>query len=341
MPHSDPLREGERILTICNACRYCEGYCAVFPAMERLTDFARADLHYLANLCHQCGECYYACPYAPPHEFGVNVPQTLAKIRVESYRAYAWPASAHRVIIFAAVLAAGLIAVLRGWNTAEPVRGAFYDVVPYQAMVSAFAIVSAFIALALFAGLVRFWREPAPSLAALRGGMRDALTLKYLASRDSRSRQRFHHCTSYGFLLCFASTSVAAFYHHALGSPAPYGYLSLPVVLGTAGGLGLLIGPAGLYWLKRTQDRATADADARGMEVTFLALLFFTSLTGLALLAFRNTAAMPPLLYVHLGIVLALLLTLPYGKFVHAIYRAAALVRYAVEQSNASKLKNG
>ncbi len=71
-------REGDRILTICNACRYCEGYCAVFPALERRLDFAAADLDYLANLCHNCAECYYACQYAPPHEFAVNVPKTLA-----------------------------------------------------------------------------------------------------------------------------------------------------------------------------------------------------------------------------------------------------------------------
>ena len=30
-----PFAEADRQLTICNACRYCEGYCAVFPALER------------------------------------------------------------------------------------------------------------------------------------------------------------------------------------------------------------------------------------------------------------------------------------------------------------------
>jgi citrate/tricarballylate utilization protein len=34
------------------------------------------------------------------------------------------------------------------------------------------------------------------------------------------------------------------------------------------------------------------------------------------------------LLVVHLGVVLALFLTLPYGKFVHGIYRGVALLRY-------------
>ena len=58
--------EGARIMQICNACRYCEGYCAVFPAMEQRRVFTTADLTYLANLCFDCRDCYYACQYAPP-----------------------------------------------------------------------------------------------------------------------------------------------------------------------------------------------------------------------------------------------------------------------------------
>ncbi len=68
-------------MQICNACRYCEGFCAVFPAMTRRLDFGKADIHYLANLCHNCGACLHACQYAPPHEFAVNVPQAMAAVR--------------------------------------------------------------------------------------------------------------------------------------------------------------------------------------------------------------------------------------------------------------------
>ena len=54
----DLVAEGVRMARICNACRYCEGYCAVFPALERRLDFAEHDLTYLANLCHNCGACF-------------------------------------------------------------------------------------------------------------------------------------------------------------------------------------------------------------------------------------------------------------------------------------------
>src|SRR3954462_525767 len=85
------LAQGEHVMTVCNACRYCEGYCPVFQAMENRTAFAKGDLTYLSNLCHNCGECLYACQYAPPHEFGINVPRVLAEARLGSYEEYAWP----------------------------------------------------------------------------------------------------------------------------------------------------------------------------------------------------------------------------------------------------------
>jgi len=347
-PVTDLIAEGERLMVICNACRYCEGYCAVFPAMERRLTFNEADINYLANLCHNCAECYYACQYAPPHEFAVNVPQAFAQIRARSYRKYAWPKfiSVNAVLAFVAgIVVAGLLA---GSRTAGDAN--FYGVISHDTMVAAFGVVFACIIAVHAGGFLRFWRESGRSVgaffrgAALLKGSRDALSLKNLDSlgvgctypddRHSQARRRFHHLTFYGFLLCTASTTVAAFYHSVVGWSAPYGYFSVPVVLGTVGGIGLMIGPPGLYWLKRRRDPAIVDAKQDPMDVAFLYLLFLTSLTGLLLLALRETAAMGLLLRIHLGIVLGLFLTLPYGKFVHGIYRWAALVRSALESSS-------
>jgi citrate/tricarballylate utilization protein len=85
------LNEADRLMTVCNSCRYCEGLCAVFPAMEMRRAFSDGDLNYFANLCHACGACYTDCQFSPPHEFNVNVPQTLAAARKQSWASYAWP----------------------------------------------------------------------------------------------------------------------------------------------------------------------------------------------------------------------------------------------------------
>ena len=63
-----------------------------------------------------------------------------------------------------------------------------------------------------------------------------------------------------------------------------------------------------------------------------LSLLANQAATGLALLFWRHTSAMGWLLAIHLGFVLALFVTLPYGKMVHGVYRLAALVRSHAER---------
>lgn len=365
MPSTETLKEADRLMTICNACRYCEGFCAVFPAMERRLTFANGDLTYLANLCHGCQGCYYACQYAPPHEFAVNVPQNFATLRAETYADYAWPGVLGSLfkwngLAVSLAMALGLaLVLLLTFALQEPGvvfashtgEGSFYRVIPYSAMVWPFGLVFLFAILAMVMGGVRYWRDTAASAGArlsagaVLGGVWDTLTLKnlggggagcnYPEEKFSQSRRVFHHFTFYGFMLCFAATSVATIYDHAFGWIAPYAFTSAPVVLGTVGGLGLLIGPAGLLWLKAQADPAPRARDLVGMDVAFLVLLFATSATGLALLGLRETAAMGTLLAVHLGFVLALFATLPYGKMVHGIYRFLALVQDAAERRKA------
>ncbi|HYE71287.1 MAG TPA: tricarballylate utilization 4Fe-4S protein TcuB [Aquabacterium sp.] len=354
--------EGEvaRQMQICNACRYCEGFCAVFPAMTRRLDFGQADVHYLANLCHNCGACLHACQYAPPHEFAVNVPQAMARVRGHTYAEYAWPrplgALYRRNGLVLALATAGGLALflvlalaLRGSLLHEPLAGNFYAVFPHNLLVVLFGTVFLFAVLALGMGAARFWKAVQASTGSARTGGAvseatfDALTLKYLdgghgegcneeSDRYTLARRRFHHLTFYGFLLCFASTSVATLYHYAFGWQAPYALTSLPVVLGTLGGIGLLVGPAGLFWLHLKRHPMHREASHRPMDLGFIALLFLTSATGLALVAWRDTSAMALLLAVHLGVVMAFFLTLPYGKFAHGVYRSAALLKNAIEK---------
>ena len=358
---TEPETEVARQLQICNACRYCEGFCAMFPAMTRRLEFGKADIHYLANLCHNCGACLHACQYAPPHEFAVNVPQAMAQVRGQTYADYAWPPALGALykrngLTVSLALALGLSLFLllalqlNGTLLSNNLSGNFYNLFPHNLLVSLFAPVFLFAALALTLGVRRFWRDitPATSGAALSvpatsEATHDVLRLKYLDGGHGEgcnneddaftlSRRRAHHLTFYGFILCFAATSLATVYHYAFGWVAPYDLPSLPKVLGAIGGVSLLLGTAGLFKLNLQRHPMHGDAAQKPMDLGFIALLFFTSLSGLALWLGRGCEAMPALLAIHLGVVMALFATLPYGKFAHGIFRTAALLRFAVEK---------
>ncbi|SEA56975.1 tricarballylate utilization 4Fe-4S protein TcuB [Variovorax sp. YR216] len=358
---SERETEVGRQMQICNACRYCEGFCAVFPAMTRRLEFGRADIHFLANLCHNCGACLHACQYAPPHEFAVNVPRAMAEVRGQTYADYAWPPALGRLyqrngLTLSLALAVGLalflmLAVaLNGSLWGGGLQGNFYRLFPHNLLVSLFGPVFVFVVFALGMGVTRFWRElkPATSGAPLNAPAAaeaaDAvLRLKYLDGGHGQGchdeddaytlrRRRFHHFTFYGFLLCFAATCVATLYHYVLGWHAPYDLPSLPKLLGVAGGVSLMVGTAGLWRLNRRRHPLQGDAAQKPMDLGFIALLFLTSASGLALWLGRGTPALALLLCLHLGAVMALFATLPYGKFAHGIFRTAALLRHAVEK---------
>ncbi len=360
--------EVARQMQICNACRYCEGFCAVFPAMTRRLEFGAADVHYLANLCHNCGACLHACQYAPPHEFGVAIPQAMARVRGQTYADYAWPPALGALyrrngvtvaLVLAAMLSLFLVLAVASqgslWH--EPLAGNFYAVFPHNTLVAMFGSAFGFAILALGMGAVRFWRnvrpqQVVPADGAVAEAAHAALTLKYLDGghgegcneaddRFTLERRRCHHLTVGGFMLCFAATSVATLYHYLLGWQAPYPVTSLPVVLGTLGGLGLIVGPIGLLRLNLRRHPLQGDAAQRPMDRAFIVLLLLTSVTGLALLAGRGTSAMAVLLAVHLGVVMALFLTLPYGKFAHAVYRCAALLKFTIEKRQPNQLALG
>lgn len=358
MHATDHLQEAERLMTVCNSCRYCEGVCAVFPAMELRRSFADGDLNYLANLCHNCGACYADCQFSPPHEFNVNVPKILSRVRTDSYRHYAWPKAFQpmfdrnglAIAIVTALSIAGFILGFALWHDPSAqtsTTGNFYKLMPHTVMAGLFGAVALYAALALIMGFANFWKDVGASSVAAGSGhslwqaVKDAASLRYLDGggvgcynedeRPTDNRRIYHHLTFYGFLLCFAATCTGTVYHYGFGWEAPYGLFSLPKLFGIPGGIGLVIGPVGLMKAKLKREQDMVDKSKFGMETAFLAMLFATGLTGLLLMALRDTPALGITLSIHLGVVFALFLTMPYGKFVHGFYRFGALALYAAE----------
>lgn len=352
---SDTEVEARRQIEVCNACRYCEGYCSVFPAIARQRIFSDADVTQLANLCHNCRGCYYACQYTDPHEFSINLPQALARVRQDSWEKYAFPAVVgslfHRsgvALSAALVLSFALIMILLKSVAADAGGTGFYALMSHAAMVLIFLPAFLFPLLSLFFSLRRYWIDTGGGVFRLRdllSGLRSAASMKNLSGghgdgcnfededRFSNSRRWMHQVVVVGFLMCFASTSVATLLHYGFDMPAPYGLFSLPKLLGIPGGILLSVGTLAMAVLKLKADRELADTRVWGGEMGFIMLLFVVSTSGLALYALRDSTYVSLLLSFHLGSVFAFFIVTPYSKMAHGFYRLAALARDANQKA--------
>lgn len=357
----DLLREADRELTICNSCRYCEGFCAVFPALERRNLLDAGDVSQLANLCHDCRACFDACMYTEPHEFAINMPQVLSAVRLADYQRYVWPRTVPRIfrgwpgVFSGAVLGALVILmvaaatngfgalVASGAGPASP-----YQLVPYPAMLVLLLLPALYSVVVMALAVRRYWRAVGGAPDGLRAGavwraVWYAATLRYLRgggedcyypdeTTPSPARRHLHAMVAYGFGLCLVSTISAAVMQDFLGWDPPYDWNSVPVVTGTIGGIGLLVGCAGLLRLKARSAEVVSFAQMTVKDYGLLTALGFLALSGLATLLTRSTPAYGIVFLVHLSTVMLSFAVAPYSKFMHLVYRFAALVRDNLER---------
>jgi citrate/tricarballylate utilization protein len=355
------IDEANRQFTICNACRYCEGICSVFPAMEMRTAFTSGDVSYLSSLCHDCRACLPACPFTPPHEYAVDIPSLMSMARLQTFEQHARPRVLWKVLtrartVAGLMVATLLFALLVALATGDPGRlteahtgeGSFYDIIAWVWLFAPTMVVSLLVAVAIFAGLFEF-------VSGTKGGRRrllspgahgralvDVLGLRNLGGggggchavsdeTTSSSRRILHHLVFYGFASMFAATCAAAFQQEILGMLPPYPLLSVPVVLGTVGGIATTAGTTGFLVMGMRRRGGGELSESRKFDITFTITLLLATVTGLLTLALRSTSLMGPALIVHLGTLWGFFLTLPYSKFVHGAYRYLALVRSHVE----------
>lgn len=349
MQTSDLIQEARRQAEICNACRYCEGYCSVFPSMHAGRAFSDGEITQLANLCHNCRGCYYACQYTAPHEFDLNLPAALAEVRRDSWESFAWPQPLARRFhthggAIALALVVGFALILWALKALGGSGEGFYAALSHNAMVAIFLPAFLLPLVSLAIGLRRYWRTVGgqrlrlPHIAAALGmiarmndlaaGHGDGCNFED-EDRFSHARRHVHQAVMYGFLLCFAATSAGTVMYYLFDMPAPYPLWSLPKLLGVSGGILLTLGCGWMVKLKLKADRALGDLNAWGGEIGFILLLGFVSLSGLVLYALGSSPLMPPLLALHLGAVLTFFLVTPFTKMAHGFYRLAALVRDA------------
>jgi len=341
--------EAVRQLTICNSCRYCEGYCSAFKALTRHRSFDKPTVTHLANLCHNCRGCFYACQYTEPHEFKLNIPAILANVRAENWEQHIKPSGVSRVMqastwpyIAITVLFVLVFSLVMGvsWGSSEP----FYSSISHTALVAIFLPLFVLPWVSLIMGLKRYWRSvggarltfddisqafrSAASMKQLSGGQDQGCNYEQ-GERYSSARRWAHQATMYGFLLCFLSTSLGTVYHYLFGWVAPYPFFSLPKLAGVFGGLALSAGTAALFALKLKADKQLGAAKRLAGEYAFVVLLFLVSTSGLILYWSGGTALASGSLIIHLAFIATFFVSMPYSKMVHGFFRLAALCREA------------
>jgi citrate/tricarballylate utilization protein len=364
--HPLPLlvAEASRQLDICNACRYCEGLCAVFPALERRATLDTGDVSQLANLCHDCRACFDACMYSSPHEFGLDVPRALSAVRAADYERHVWPARVPRALsgrpgtvllgLVSVVIVLALAVAHAGWSGLVRSSGSAaspYQLVPYPALVTLMALAALYAIVIMGLAARGYWRAVSAAGAgrvtagAIARAAWYAATLRYLRGggvecyypddgQPSPGRRHLHAMVAYGFGLCLASTVAAGIEQDLIGIAPPYPWLSVPVLSGTIGGIALLIGCLCLLRLKARSSAVTSFAEMTVKDYGLLTALAFLAASGLAVLAARDTAAYGLILLIHLAAVVEAFAMTPYSKFVHVVFRFAALVRDNLERAD-------
>jgi len=364
MPFDDLFAEAERQLKVCNSCRYCAGYCPVWPALELRTAMTQGDITHLSNLCHDCRDCFTACMYTAPHEFDLNPPAIFTQVRERTYAHYVWPARVPGVLRGRGGLAAAFLAICAllvilsvlttgGAVFAGPQTGSAYELIGHLLMVAIVTVPALWSVGVMLIALARYWKDTHGPLRDLLHGRAWAACLNqsarmthqtgaeegcaYQENEPSVNRRRAHHLVMYGFLLTFVSTTSAAIEENIFGLEPPYPYLSVPVITGTVGGIMATIGCLMLIRLKKRSDAFQTTPTMRRADYGLLWALLVLMISGLLVLLTRTTVAFGPILVVHLAAVIVAFGIMPYTKFVHWMYRMLAVYKDNFERAGARR----
>jgi quinone-modifying oxidoreductase subunit QmoC len=164
-------------------------------------------------------------------------------------------------------------------------------------------------------------------LASFFGVVKDILTHSHFKHcGESRGRFVSHTLTFYGFVGLFITTcgvvvSYYGFHYYPLELFHPLKILGNLSTIALATGVILIVGDRNA--------KANTSETSTARDWNFISIVAAVTITGIAteVLRFANIAALAyPVYYVHLVVVFALLIYLPYSRFAHMVYRTVALV---------------
>ncbi len=343
-------KNGGGDLKKCYQCATCSVVCNVtpddhpFPRKEMmLAQWGAADqLVYSPDvwLCHNCGDCTANCPR------GAKPADVLAAVRNASFRQLAVPqvmgsmlsVPAWLLPILAVPVAILLLVLASSGGLALPEGTITYSkLFPIWLIDSVFVPVGIFAVTASFLSIKKFWKgmerlSPLPRDADMMAAVKDTVVEiifhKKFAKCEANSQRRWGHMLFFfGFIALFITTNMVMAYHYVLDRQTPLHLLDPVKMLGN---LGAVAAFAGVTWvvLRRIFGKGETGS-ATYYDWTFILALYLTILTGIGS-ELARLADMPGMAYtvyfMHLTLIFFLLAYMPFSKFSHMMYRAAAMV---------------
>jgi ferredoxin len=311
--------------------------------------------------CYGCSECTDSCPTtADPASFMAAARRYAVASYDRTRLGYLLATSKW----FAAIFVTALVVVLAGFmfsvhGPTDATTLAFFEFIPSDFVhwlgIGVMAVMGVAALIGLFEMVRHVRRAPANGSAgawkkgeAGAGKMADAAF--YAIGTESAAQTRFrvecddpdatrpfylkrwflHFATMWGFLGLLGATmlnyGLEILGVKATGTPVPLWY---PIrLLGTLAGIALIYGTSVLISRRlRKTDRTSLHSTPS--DWIFLSMLWVSGITGFALELGLYLPQPPqwgyPMFLVHVGVAMALVLLVPFGKFAHVLYRPVAL----------------
>jgi quinone-modifying oxidoreductase subunit QmoC len=363
-PLSKRYRRDMQSLQACLQCGACTATCdlasdeSLFPR-HQLT-FVRLGLEDRAASgteiwkCYACADCTAKCPSgAKP----AGIMRGLRQLAIERYgypgpvaRAVNEPRGLLAVYAVVAVALAGLVA-LGGSFSPGPGPLDYAGMLPDKVLVPVFSCLTFLPLTAVVVGASRAWASwyaeplravrPGQLWRAVRKAAPEIVAQRKLSQCEGRVLRPWAHraiiAAFAGLLLLSAVMTVLL----AMGRyPLPMGN-PLKILANVFAGL-LIGGTLCFFWIRIAD--AKRGERASFFDWAFLWSVLLAGLTGVATEVVRTAGARGaayPVYFVHLVVVLGLMLTLPYTKLAHAVYRVLALAGEQLREGPAQEEASG
>jgi quinone-modifying oxidoreductase, subunit QmoC len=291
-------------------------------------------------LCFNCTDCSSRCPAnARPG----RVMAAIRRMVVEHYavprfmgRLVNAPKSFPLVVLVPALLLLATIAIGGSFTPPRsPLR--YASMLPHLTLNLVFLAVSGLAAMGALWGAARAWSAFAGE-PVWRVDLRRLIPALASAGREILAHRRFSECMQfpssrwahvavfYGFLSLLLLAGLVATLT-PLGLPYPFPLLHPLKIAGNLAAVLLILGSA--YFLDQRRRASASRGDPSSWyDWALLLELLLVSVTGVLTELFRYTdsaALAYPTYFVHLVLAFTLLVSLPYSKFAHVVYRTLAL----------------